>query len=194
MAADSSESYTWRALTPDRWGDLEALFGPNGAYGGCWCMYYRTTRSRFSAQCRDHGGANRETFRAITRQGEPPGILAYEGERPIGWCSVAPRATMPSLDRSRLFKRVDDTPVWSLACFFVDRAFRGQGVMAYLVRAAVEHVRERGGGVIEAYPRRVEGRIPAASGWVGLLPVFAAAGFAEVAQPSASRVIVRRSV
>ena len=26
-------------LTPDRWSDLEALFGKQGAYSGCWCMW-----------------------------------------------------------------------------------------------------------------------------------------------------------
>jgi hypothetical protein len=32
-------------LTPERWADFERLFGPRGAYGGCWCMYWRITRS-----------------------------------------------------------------------------------------------------------------------------------------------------
>ncbi len=31
-------------LTADRWPDLVALFGPKGAYGGCWCMYFRRAR------------------------------------------------------------------------------------------------------------------------------------------------------
>ena len=33
-------------LTPDRWDDLEALFGPRGAYGGCWCMFWRVSRAQ----------------------------------------------------------------------------------------------------------------------------------------------------
>ena len=28
-------------LTIERWGDFEKLFGPRGAYGGCWCMWWR---------------------------------------------------------------------------------------------------------------------------------------------------------
>jgi len=28
----------FQPLTPDLWDDLERLFGPNGAYGGFWCM------------------------------------------------------------------------------------------------------------------------------------------------------------
>ncbi len=37
-------------LTTERWNDLETLFGKSGAYGGCWCMWWRTTRSEFSKQ------------------------------------------------------------------------------------------------------------------------------------------------
>ena len=32
----------FRPLTPDRWKDLEALFGKHGATGGCWCMWWRS--------------------------------------------------------------------------------------------------------------------------------------------------------
>ncbi len=32
-------------LTPDRWDDLETLFGPRGAYVGCWCMFWRVSRA-----------------------------------------------------------------------------------------------------------------------------------------------------
>ena len=34
-------------LTGDRWADFEALLGPKGAYGGCWCMYWRRLRRDF---------------------------------------------------------------------------------------------------------------------------------------------------
>jgi hypothetical protein len=27
--------------TAERWPDLEALFGKNGACAGCWCMWWR---------------------------------------------------------------------------------------------------------------------------------------------------------
>ena len=36
-------------LTRGRWADLERLFGPRGAVGGCWCMDRRLTRAEFEA-------------------------------------------------------------------------------------------------------------------------------------------------
>jgi hypothetical protein len=35
-----------RELAPGLWADLEALFGGNGACGGCWCMYWRLSGAR----------------------------------------------------------------------------------------------------------------------------------------------------
>ena len=37
-------------VTTERWQDLETLFGASGAYAGCWCMWWRTTRSEFGKQ------------------------------------------------------------------------------------------------------------------------------------------------
>jgi GNAT superfamily N-acetyltransferase len=182
--AATARRYTWRPLTPDHWNDLAALFGPNGASSGCWCMSFRLDGARFRAQCADGGAANREALRVLTNAGNVPGILAYESDIPVGWCAVGPRDTFPKLDRSSIYWRRDDapgdTPVWSIVCFYIGRAHRRRGVMAYLVRAAVEYVREHGGGIVEAYPRREPGAHAASTAWAGLLPVFTAAGFAEV--------------
>ena len=61
-------------LTPERWKDLEVLFGERGACGGCWCMWWRLKRSQFEKQ-KDQ--ENRKTFRKIVDSGEIPGLLAY---------------------------------------------------------------------------------------------------------------------
>jgi hypothetical protein len=81
-------------LTPEHWSDFEKLFGPRGACGGCWCMYWRLSRSQFEDQ---HGELNRRNMKALVDSGIIPGILAYAGEEPIGWCSIAPREEFPPL-------------------------------------------------------------------------------------------------
>lgn len=179
-------------LTPDRWGDLEALFGSRGAYSGCWCMWWRCSRREFE-QNRNTG--NRKAFREIVRRGETPGILAYADGRPVGWCSVAPRSTYPSLLRSRVLKPLDDKPAWSIVCLFVAAGWRGRGVGKRLARAAVDHVRREGGTLVEAYPTNPRGkRLAPVSSYMGTPALFGSAGFTECARPSEARVIMRRGV
>ncbi len=178
-----------RPLTVDRWSDFEALLGPHGAYGGCWCMWWRSTRREFAER---QGEGNRLAMKAIVESGQVPGILGYYEGKPVGWCSIAPRETYGSLERSPVLKRVDDKPVWSIACFYVAKDYRGRGIPAELIRGAVEYVRSQGGKVVEAYPTvSKKGRLPPVSSYMGLPQMFERAGFAEIARPSKSKAIMR---
>jgi GNAT superfamily N-acetyltransferase len=180
---------SFHPLTPDRWAEIETLFGPRGACGGCWCMAWRLSPADFNRQ---KGDGNRRALRALVAKGEPTGILACEGELPIGWCAVAPREATPRLERSRVLARVDDAPVWSVTCFYVARSHRKLGVTVALLRAAAAHARRSGARILEGYPTEPrEGELPAAFVWTGLASAFCAAGFTEVARRSARRPIFR---
>jgi GNAT superfamily N-acetyltransferase len=180
---------TFHPLTPERWSDLEALFGKNGAYGGCWCMWWRVSRSEFSKQANE---GNRQALKAITESGEVPGILAYVENQPAGWCSIAPREAFPSLERSRTLKRVDDLPAWSAVCFYVARPYRRKGLMADLLRAAIDYASEHGARIIEGYPIDPKhDNLPPVSSYTGILSAFQEVGFVEVARRSEKRPIMR---
>lgn len=181
------------AVTPDRWPDLEKLFGPRGAFAGCWCMWWRLSRSEFGRQT----AAERKTgLKDLVDSGHVPGILAYLEGEPIAWCSVAPREEFASLERSRTLKRVDDRPVWSIVCFFVARPYRRQGLMARLLRSATAYAAGQGAKIVEGYPVESRGERPS-SGWassegyMGDLSTFKAAGFVEVARRSERQPVVR---
>ena len=181
-------------LTADRWEDLEELFGERGASGGCWCMWWRLKRSEYERQ---KGEGNRLALMGIVDSGEIPGILAYDAElhQPAGWCSVAPREHFPVLERSRVLKRIDDKPVWSIVCVFVGKPFRRRGLMVGLLNAALEHVRESGGKIVEGYP--VEPRkdqMPDVFAWTGLASSFRQVGFREQLRRSETRPIMRYEI
>ncbi len=179
-------------LTMKRWNDFEELFGPRGAYSGCWCMWWRTKRSEFEKQ---QGDGNRRAMKAIVESGKVPGILAYEKRTPVAWCSVAPREDFASLNRSRVLKRIDDLPVWSIVCFFVAKEHRRKGVIQDLIAAAVDHARRQGGKVVEAYPSVPKGdKVPPVSSFMGFPGLFERAGFTECARPSPSKRIMRYTI
>jgi GNAT superfamily N-acetyltransferase len=176
-------------LTTDKWMDFESLFGLRGACGGCWCMFWRLTRKEFE---RHKGEGNRQAMKAIVESGKIPGILAFAQDRAVAWCSVAPREHFTALARSRILKPVDNLPVWSISCFFVEKNYRHKGLSTQMIKAAVDHVKKNGGSVVEAYP--VEPRkdkMPDAFVWTGLASAFIKAGFKECARRSETRPIMR---
>jgi GNAT superfamily N-acetyltransferase len=184
----------WRCepVAPERWSDLERLFGERGACGGCWCMAWRKLKADFD---RGKGRTNRASLRALVKKGPPPGVLAYRGDQPIGWCAVAPRREYIRLERSRVLRPIDDAPVWSVSCLFVARGYRRQGVSVALLKAAVEFVKQQGGSVLEGYPVAPgSAALPDAFAWTGTLAAFLKAGFHEMPRWSRSRPIVRYSI
>ncbi len=177
-------------LTKDRWQDFEILFGKRGACGGCWCMFWRLSRPEFE---RGKGEGNRRAMKALLAQGEVTGLLAYEGDVPVGWCSIAPRGQFSGLQRSRILQPVDEQPVWSLTCFFVAKSHRHRGISVKLLRAACDYAKKNGGKIVEGYPiEPKKGSMADPFVWTGLASAFKQAGFEECARRSETRPIMRR--
>lgn len=163
--------------TAKRWGDLERLFGPSGAYSNCWCTFYRLKRSEFSS-CAP--AEKKAVLRDATRGEVPPGLLAYVGAEAVGWVAVAPRAETPVLQRSAKLKVADPEGTWAVTCFFIHKAHRGQGVMTRLVDAAVEHARRGGARALDAFPVEPADDLSGCEGYTGIASVFRRAGFRPV--------------
>jgi GNAT superfamily N-acetyltransferase len=184
------EDLEFHPVTAERWPDLERLFGEHGASSGCWCMWWRLTRSQFARQ---RGQKNKQALKAIVDSGQVPGLLAYAAGQPIAWCSVGPRETYPALERSRTLGRVDDKPVWSVVCFFVAKRFRRRGLMVPLLKAAVAYAGEHGAKIVEGYPVEPTETLSGDSGYTGVVSAFRKAGFVEVLRRSEARPIMRHS-
>jgi len=176
-------------VTIKHWADFETLFGAKGACGGCWCMLWRLTRKEFERQ---KGEANRLAMKTIVESGEIPGLLAYSGKHPVAWCSVAPRERFPALGRSRVLKKLDDEPVWSISCFFIHRDYRKKGLSGRILEAVIKYVKEQGGKIVEGYPvEPKKGKTADVFAWTGLASFFKKAGFVESARHSETRPIMR---
>jgi GNAT superfamily N-acetyltransferase len=176
-------------LTPERWQDLESLFGPRGACAGCWCMYWRLTHAEFSNMA---GEGNRSALHQIVDSREVPGLLAYAEGKPVGWISVEPRQAFPVLGRSRILKPVDEQSVWSIVCFFVAKPYRRKGLTVNLLSEAVRYAAEHGAKIVEGYPIDPQtGQYPDAFAYIGTVSTFRQAEFKEVLRRSEKRPIMR---
>lgn len=195
MVAHSStwlSDLVFHPCTVARWSDLAELFGERGACGGCWCMFWRLPRKEFDA---GKGAGNKRAFKKIVSAGREPGLLAYAGKEPVGWCALAPREDYVALERSRILRPVDDQAVWSISCLFIKKQYRRKGVSTELIKAAVEFAAKRGAKIVEGYPVEPSMKnMPDPFLWHGIPSAFRAAGFDEVLRRSKSRPIMRYNV
>jgi GNAT superfamily N-acetyltransferase len=159
--------------------DVRAVIGPKAPTSTvCWCLSYRIP-SKLNNSLR---GTARGEFVAELCQAEvAPGVLAYDGETPVGWAAVAPRADT-TFARNRRIPHVDDLPVWSLWCIRVRPGHRGQGISHHLITGAVEFARSHGAPAVEAYPLdNGDAKVDLTMAYAGLRKNFEQAGFTKAA-------------
>ena len=181
----------YREITATDWKVVVELFGANGACGGCWCMWWRREKGEDWDALK--GAANRRRFKRLVDRGRAHGIIAMDGDVPVGWCAFGPRLDFAALARARTLRCDDAERVWSIPCLFVRRGYRRLGVAAGMVAAAVAAMGKRGAEVIEAYPvRPPKGKpMPDAFAYTGLPSTFRRLGFCHVGKRDQSRQRMR---
>lgn len=182
--SDTFMRLEFHPVTAERWDDFERLFEGRGGPHYCWCMLWRTNENKKTLPGK---AGKKASMKNRVDHGTPVGLLAYAEDEPIAWCSIAPRDTYKSLggDESK-------NSVWSIACFFVKRAFRNKGITSRLLDAAIDYARENGAEYVEAYPVATDSP---SYRFMGVVPAFEKAGF-QFVQPAGSRrnVMVLRLV
>jgi ribosomal protein S18 acetylase RimI-like enzyme len=192
----TGHSISIRPLTEEAWEPLAALFREGGDPRWCYCQFWRMRSKDFAVM---NVPQLRERLHDQARSDQPPGLVAFDGDRAVGWVSLGPRTDYERIVRSKVIPKIDDRPVWSIVCFAVSSTARGRGIASALLDAAVAYARERGAVAVEAYPLDLEPavKIPASSVYTGTRSMFERAGFRVVADkasdPSSSkpRVVAR---
>ena len=158
--ASRLSGYRTRELSQKTWPDFVRLFTQGGGWDFCWCMHFHRLRSlpkhkRFRTRP-ERGVRNRREKRDLVAKGRSHGILVYADGEPVGWCQYGPREELPRIDNSRRYRDLPPPAggerLWRITCFVVHKKHRRRGVGSAALRAALEAIRKRGGGVVEAYP------------------------------------------
>ncbi|AIR99688.1 GNAT family N-acetyltransferase [Streptomyces glaucescens] len=159
--------------------DVRTVLGPKSPTANvCWCLSYRIP-SKLNNELR--GPARGEYVAELCRADPPPGVLAYDGDEPVGWAAVAPRA-QTSFARNRKIPHVDDLPVWCVWCVRVRPGHRKRGISHALIAGAVDFARAHGAPAVEAYPLdNGDARVDLTMAYPGLRKNFERAGFTHAA-------------
>jgi GNAT superfamily N-acetyltransferase len=178
----------------DIYEDVRAVIGPKSPTSTvCFCLSYRIP-SKLNNSLR--GPARGEYVAELCRETPAPGVLAYDGDTPVGWAAIAPRAAT-TFARNRKIPHVDDLPVWSLWCIRVRPGHRGQGISHALIAGAVDFARTNGAPVVEAYPLDSgDTKVDLTMAYAGIRKNFEHAGFTKAADTTSTlaghpRVLMR---
>ena len=175
--------------------DVAQLFGADKVTNRCWCMWWIVPVKEFHTAGAD---GNRTHFCELAATSEHPmGLLAYQDDKPVGWCAVGPRSRYVRALKTPTYRGGDadeDADIWLVPCFFVRKDARGSGVSRALLEAAVELARENGATAIEGFPYSGTKRRSGGKTHVGFESLFASCDFEVIRTPSSSRVVMRRAL
>ncbi|HHZ09692.1 MAG TPA: GNAT family N-acetyltransferase [Rhizobiales bacterium] len=183
-----------RPLTPGLWPAFEDLFGKQGACYGCWCTHFRLPPA---VRRENDRVRNKDFMRARIEAGPPPGLLAFDGDRAVGWMQIGPRADVPEWNNAgRVSAPLEpahaaDPAVWAISCFFIRTSARGRGLTHRLVEAGIGFARENGARLLEACPMDRSKDSRSVGLYVGSTRVFERAGFFPVVSRKAGRPLMR---
>lgn len=152
--------FTTAELSSRNWPDFVRLFSHGGGWDFCACMlnprgcHLPIAKFRTRAEQR---ARNQQEMRELVEQGRTRGILVYVGAAPVGWCQYGRVNQLPIPGMAKPPQRVvvgaqDPTSQWRITCFVTHNKHRRQGVAEAALAAAIESIREEGGGWVEGCP------------------------------------------
>ena len=152
-AVGAERAYTARPLDAATWDAFAELVERNhGIYGGCWCV-------AFHSEYRRDVGDHRAFKERLVRAERAHAALVFDPDgRAQGWCQYGGREEL-SLRYGRAYAQEPPPPArWRIACIFVDRRHRRQGIARAGIAGALAQIARAGGGRVEAISETTAGR------------------------------------
>jgi GNAT superfamily N-acetyltransferase len=128
------------------------------------------------------------------RAGTAHAALVFDGEDCVGWCQFGAPDEVPRIkNRTEYEKGLGTPPDWRIACNFVGKGHRRQGVATAALAGALDLIAGHGGGTVEGYPEDA-GSVPAGFLFHGALSTYERLGFARDRKIGKHRWVVAKVV
>jgi GNAT superfamily N-acetyltransferase len=184
-------AYTVKALDESTWAAFAALVERNnGIFGGCWCMGFHPKE----AGSETTRIPKREQKLERVRAGTAHAALVFDGDDCVGWCQFGAPEEVPRIKNRAAYEKDPTTsPDWRIACCYVGKGHRRQGVASAALAGALDLIAGLGGGTVEGYPEDA-GSVPAGFLYPGALSTYEKLGFVRDRKIGKHRWVVARVV
>jgi GNAT superfamily N-acetyltransferase len=181
-------NYTIRALDTSTWAVFAALVERNnGIFGGCWCMGFHPDDDRDAA-------LNRQRKLDRVRAGTAHAALVFDGGECVGWCQFGTPDEVPRIKNRAAYEKGQTTsPDWRIACCYVGKGHRRQGVATAALAGAIDLIASLGGGTVEGYPEDAAS-VPAGFLFNGAMSTYVRLGFIRNRKIGKHRWVVTKVV
>jgi len=199
--------YRSKELSAKTWPDLARLFEKPeiGDAWWCWCTHhhvasYSAPENKQARTRAERAVRNRRQKEKLVKNGQAHGVIVYANEEPVGWCQFGSREELPRVDHTIHYRNLAPKDkmekLWRISCFVVDKNYRKSGVASTALKAVLESIGHKGGGLVEAIPVSKTDQGPGYM-YTGTVSMFEKAGFKIIAPFASGRtttVLMRRTI
>ena len=163
----------------------------NGVFGGCWCMGFHSEGVGKGSTAEE----NRERKEQRVRLGTTHAALVFDGDDCVGWCQFGEPDELPGIKSKSAYEkgRTGNPAAWRIACCFVGKGHRRQGVATAALFGVLDMIAKLGGGTVEGFPED-ETLVPAGFLFNGALSTYEHLGFSRERKIGKHRWVVTCSV
>jgi len=184
-------AYMVKALDESTWPAFSALVEfNNGVFGGCWSMGFHADGVGKGTTA----AVNCERKLSRVRAATAHAALVFDGDDCLGWCQFGVPDEVPRIKSRAAYEHGLTTPPdWRIACCYVGKGHRRQGVATAGLAGALELIAGQGGGRVEGYPEDA-GSVPAGFLYNGALSTYENLGFSRDRRIGKHRWVVTKVV
>lgn len=188
---ESKTEYTIRALEETTWPAFASLVERNnGIFGGCWCIGFHPEGAEKNSSAELH----RQRKLDRVRRGAAHAALVFDGEACVGWCQFGSPDEVPRIKNRKEYEKGHTRSAdWRIACCYVGKGHRRQGVATAGLAGALALIARHGGGIVEGYPEDA-GSVPAGFLFNGALSTYEKLGFVRERRIGKHRWVVTKCV
>jgi GNAT superfamily N-acetyltransferase len=187
----AESTFDVRPLDESTWSAFAALVERNnGIFGGCWCMGFHPEGVGKDSTAE----LNRERKLERVQAGTAHAALVFRGEDCLGWCQFGRPAELPRIKSRAAYEKGQFVPPdWRIACNYVGKGNRRQGVATAALAGALDLIASLGGGTVEGFPESAES-VPAGFLYNGALSTYERLGFTRARKIGKHRWVVTTHV
>jgi GNAT superfamily N-acetyltransferase len=187
----AESTFDIRPLDESTWSAFAALVERNnGIFGGCWCMGFHPEGVGKDTTA----DLNRERKLERVQTGTAHAALVFRGEDCLGWCQFGRPAELPRIKSRAAYEKGQPVPPdWRIACNYVGKGNRRQGVASAALAGALDLIASLGGGTVEGFPEAAES-VPAGFLYNGALSTYERLGFTRARKIGKHRWVVTTHV
>ncbi len=163
------------------------VFTENPGWSKCYCYSFHFTGPDEEWEKEK----NRAAVIDFINKGKMTGYLAFDDDKPVGWCNVNSQENYQRLMKIYKLDNNPDDKAASIVCFLISPEYRKKGIATKMLEQIIKDYTKKNFTYLEAYPGK--GDLSNEKNYKGPMSLYMRFGF-EIVKEIENNILVRKKL